>query len=222
MSNTPQQPPRSWGGTSKTIAFWVLVLLVPVAFIQFSNARADARVELNVSQYEQQLDANNVAAINISSDRHVNGDFRQKVAVDGHSGKKFHVLLPGPLTERERDQLRANKVVVASSEAGQSFGTLLIAWLPVILIIAIWIFIFRQMQAGCLDTCSQRCIAGRMARTSRNSAMASKVAEIGRVRNTVASPRAISMARRRFSSISGPRMKPRIIGAGSQPSFTQM
>ena len=148
MSNTPQKPPRNLSSTSKTIAFWVLVLLVPVAFIQFSNARADARVELNVSQYEQQLDANNVAAINISSDRHVNGDFRQKVAVDGHSGKKFHVLLPGPLTERERDQLRANKVVVASSEAGQSFGTLLIAWLPVILIIAIWIFIFRQMQAG--------------------------------------------------------------------------
>jgi cell division protease FtsH len=148
MSNTPQKPPRNWGGTSKTIAFWVLVLLVPVAFIQFTSARNDARVELNVSQYEQQLDANNVAAINIAADRHVNGDFRQKVSVDGRAGKKFHVLLPGPLTERERDQLRANKVVVSSSEAGQSIGSLLVAWLPVIMIIAIWIFIFRQMQAG--------------------------------------------------------------------------
>ena len=48
---------RNWGGTSKTIAFWVLVILVPVAFIQFTSARNDARVELNVSQYEQQLDA---------------------------------------------------------------------------------------------------------------------------------------------------------------------
>ena len=148
MSNTPQKPPRNLGSTSKTLAFWVLVLLVPVAFFQFSNARSDARVELNVSQYEQQLDANNVSAVNISSDRHVNGDFRQKVAVDGHSGKKFHVLLPGPLTERERDQLRTNKVVVSSSEAGQSFGSLLLAWLPVLMIVAIWIFFFRQMQAG--------------------------------------------------------------------------
>jgi cell division protease FtsH len=148
MSNTPQKPPRNLGSTSKTLAFWVLVLLVPVAFFQFSNARSDARVELNVSQYEQQLDANNVSAVNISSDRHVNGDFRQKVAVDGHSGKKFHVLLPGPLTERERDQLRTNKVVVSSSEAGQSFGSLLLAWLPVLMIVAIWIFFVRQMQAG--------------------------------------------------------------------------
>jgi cell division protease FtsH len=148
MSNTPQKPPRNLGGTSKTLAFWVLVLLVPVAFIQFSSARNDARVELNVSQYEQQLDANNVSAVNISSDRHVNGDFREKVAIDGHSGQKFHVLLPGPLTERERDQLRTNKVVVSSSEAGQSFGSLLLAWLPVLMIVAIWIFFFRQMQAG--------------------------------------------------------------------------
>ena len=60
MSNTPQKPPRNLGSTSKTLAFWVLVLLVPVAFIQFSSARNEARVELNVSQYEQQLDANNV------------------------------------------------------------------------------------------------------------------------------------------------------------------
>ncbi len=148
MSNSPQKPPRSWGGTSKTIAFWVLVLLVPVAFIQFTSARNDARVELNVSQYEQQLEANNVSAINIAADRHVNGDFRQKVAVEGRSAKKFHVLLPGPLTEKDRDQLRANKVVVTASEAGQSFGSMLVAWLPVIMIIAIWIFIFRQMQAG--------------------------------------------------------------------------
>ena len=34
--------------------------------------------------------------------------------------------------------------------------------------------------------------------------------------NTNGSPRDSSIARRRFSSISGPRMKPRISGAGSQ------
>ncbi len=38
---------------------------------------------------------------------------------------------------------------------------------------------------------------------------------------THGSPRESSIARRRFSSIKGPRMKPRISGAGSQPSLTQ-
>ena len=38
--------------------------------------------------------------------------------------------------------------------------------------------------------------------------------------NTDGSPRESSIARRRFSSIIGPRMKPRISGAGSHSSLT--
>ena len=51
-------------------------------------------------------------------------------------------------------------------------------------------------------------------------AVLSKTAEIGRVKNTVTSPRAISMARRRFSSISGPSTKPSSKGAGSKSCLT--
>ena len=51
-------------------------------------------------------------------------------------------------------------------------------------------------------------------------AVLSKTAEIGRVKNTVASPRAINMARRRFSSISGPSTKPSSKGAGSKSCLT--
>jgi cell division protease FtsH len=41
MSNPPPNKPGNWGRLSKTLAFWILVLLVPVAFIQFSSARTD-------------------------------------------------------------------------------------------------------------------------------------------------------------------------------------
>src|SRR5207244_3156752 len=46
-------------------------------------------------------------------------------------------------------------------------------------------------------------IIGRAAITNSPTATAISPAEIGRVRNTVTSPRAISIARRRFSSMSG-------------------
>jgi hypothetical protein len=39
------------------------------------------------------------------------------------------------------------------------------------------------------------------------------------VKNTVGSPREVSSARRRFSSIIGPSTKPSSIGAGLQSSF---
>src|SRR5712692_10409599 len=57
---------------------------------------------------------------------------------------------------------------------------------------------------------------------SRRPAMRSMVRLIGRWKNTSGSPRDKSIARRRFSAMSGPRMKPRISGAGSHSSFTKM
>src|SRR6185295_14835398 len=52
-----------------------------------------------------------------------------------------------------------------------------------------------------------------------NAASASKVALIGRCKKTIGSPRDSSMARRRYSSIRGPRIYANNIGAGSAPSL---
>ena len=64
--------------------------------------------------------------------------------------------------------------------------------------------------------------AGSSTMISINKPAASKPADNGRVTNTLQSPRDSSSARRRFSSIIGPRMKPSSRGAGSQPSFTNV
>ena len=55
--------------------------------------------------------------------------------------------------------------------------------------------------------------------TSSASDISSSSALIGRSTNTIGSPRERYMARRKFSSISGPRMKPRMNGAGSAPTL---
>src|SRR5215510_4028398 len=65
-------------------------------------------------------------------------------------------------------------------------------------------------------------IAGRATITSRIAEAIMKPRLIGFWKNTNGSPRERSIARRRFSSIRGPRMKPRIIGAGSHSSLTQI
>src|SRR5438445_7730375 len=51
------------------------------------------------------------------------------------------------------------------------------------------------------------------------TASPSKVALIGRWTNTHGFPRESNIARRRYSSINGPRMKASSMGAGSQPSL---
>src|ERR1700694_3131146 len=57
---------------------------------------------------------------------------------------------------------------------------------------------------------------GSSASTSRNAAVAISTADSGRGKKNVASPREISSARRRFSSISGPSTIPSSNGAGSK------
>ena len=40
MPPTPQKKGTNWGRWSKTLSFWILVILIPVAFIQFSSVRS--------------------------------------------------------------------------------------------------------------------------------------------------------------------------------------
>ena len=47
MPPTPPKKPFNLGRFSKTLSFWILVILIPVAFIQFSSSRADSASEIN-------------------------------------------------------------------------------------------------------------------------------------------------------------------------------
>ena len=42
----------NWGRFSKTLSFWVLVILIPVALIQLSGLAAESAPEINYTQYE--------------------------------------------------------------------------------------------------------------------------------------------------------------------------
>src|ERR1043166_3936404 len=66
-----------------------------------------------------------------------------------------------------------------------------------------------------------RFTAGSTRITSSATDIASSSALIGRSTNTIGLPRDRYIARRKFSSISGPRMNPRMNGAGSAPTLTK-
>src|SRR5581483_1427277 len=85
----------------------------------------------------------------------------------------------------------------------------------------------RLRRPGSAPPQSSTNTSSRFLRIAGSATMTSRIADatmnprlIGLVKNTSGSPRESSMARLRFSSISGPRMKPRIIGAGSHSSLT--
>jgi cell division protease FtsH len=148
MPNKTPKKPTNWGKVSKQLSFWVFVILVPVAIIQFSGKGSEAAPEISYSQYDQELQKNNVDKVTIQAGRLLMGEFKQKVAVKGHYVQKFKSLLPTENSSDEVARLRDHGVQIQAEDARPSFTTILISLFPYLLIFGIWFFLFRSMQAG--------------------------------------------------------------------------
>ncbi|HEX2692567.1 MAG TPA: ATP-dependent zinc metalloprotease FtsH [Gemmatimonadaceae bacterium] len=148
MPNKTPKKPTNWGKVSKQLSFWVFVILVPVAIIQFSGKGSEAAPEISYSQYDQELQKNNVDKVTIQAGRLLMGEFKQKVPVKGHYVQKFKSLLPTENSSDEVARLREHGVQIQAEDARPSFTTILISLFPYLLIFGIWFFLFRSMQAG--------------------------------------------------------------------------
>jgi len=148
MPPTPPKKPFNLGRFSKTLSFWILVILIPVAFIQFSSSRSDAASEINYSLYDAELQRDNLREVKIQAGSRIIGQFKQPVIVNNREARRFTVKLPMENNPSELERLRAKNVTIIGTDARPSFGTLLFNFLPYFLLIGFWIFLFKQMQAG--------------------------------------------------------------------------
>ncbi|HEY8831152.1 MAG TPA: ATP-dependent zinc metalloprotease FtsH [Gemmatimonadaceae bacterium] len=148
MPNKNPKKPTNWSKVSKQLSFWVFVILVPVAIIQFSGKGSDATPEISYSQYDDQLQHNNVDKVTVQAGRMVTGDFKQKINVKGRQVQKFRTLLPTENSSDEITRLRDHGVQIQAEDARPSLTTILISLFPYLLIFGIWFFLFRSMQAG--------------------------------------------------------------------------
>ncbi len=147
--NKNPKKPTNWSKVSKQLSFWVFVILVPVAIIQFSGKGSDAAPEIPYTpSYDEQLQRNNIDKVTIQAGRLLTGEFKQKVPIKGRLVSKFKVLLPTENSSDEVARLRQHNVQIQAEDARPSFTTILISLFPYLLIVGIWFFLFRSMQAG--------------------------------------------------------------------------
>ena len=148
MPNKNPKKPTNWSKVSKQLSFWVFVILVPVAIIQFSGKGADAAPEISYSEYSQQLQHDNIDKVTIQGGRALTGEFKQKTPVKGRLVSKFKALLPMENSSEDLKQLVAHGVQIQAEEPRTSMIALLVGLFPYLLIFGIWFFLFRSMQAG--------------------------------------------------------------------------
>jgi cell division protease FtsH len=148
MPNKNPKKPTDWSRRSKQLSFWVFVILVPVAIIQFSAKGADAAPEISYTEYTGQLQRDNIDKVTIQGGRALMGDFKNKISVKARLVQKFKVLLPMENSADDLKQLVAHGVQIQAEEPRTSMTSLLIGLFPYLLIFGIWFFLFRSMQAG--------------------------------------------------------------------------
>jgi cell division protease FtsH len=127
----------------RNFALWGLIALLLIALFQMfqSPSGQGATTEVAYSKFLEAVDKNRVKSVTISGDR-ISGAY-----TDSATGFTTYAPQDPELVKR----LEAKNIEITAKPAtdGRSgFMGMLINWLPLIVIIGIWIFIMRQMQSG--------------------------------------------------------------------------
>ncbi len=136
--------------TAKNVFLWIVIVVAVVVLWNFLNSFKNTNIEqISYSEFSQKLEKNLLASsrtnpIIITGNR-VEGTF-----VQGGKEGRFSVIIPKGAESDVANLLieKGLEVSIAEDEQGSWFYTALTAWFPIILFVAFWIFLMRQMQSG--------------------------------------------------------------------------
>ncbi len=148
----PRREPPRYGRATKTMAFWaVLILLFLVVFHTVYNDQG-REVQIIYTEFLGQVAEGNIKQIKII-DQEVRGELLSPAMTEfqgvSQAYTRFRVILPPNEEGLTQRILAANPGArVSVGLPGTNWTQILFAWLPILLILGIWIFIMRQMQSG--------------------------------------------------------------------------
>src|SRR5467141_999824 len=149
MANRLPPPPRefNWARMLRTLSFWALLIVGTIALVQLASSRRREEAEISISQFTEELNAGNIASVEIS-EKKVRGAFQRPVVVKRQTVERFTLMLAADPDNAWIQTLMTKRVDVRAREPGQSFGVVLLTFLPYLLIFGLVIFMLRQMQQG--------------------------------------------------------------------------
>jgi len=127
-------------GNARNIAFWVvLFLLILALFNLFSGGQSTMSSRtISYSDFVQKVNDGDVASVTLDG---------EKVLFRGSDGKDYVTIKPQG--EQITDRLLNKHIAVTARPQEQSgFTTLLMTFLPFILLIGVWIYFMNRMQGG--------------------------------------------------------------------------
>ena len=124
----------------KNLALWLVIGIVLIALFNMFNQPLTPQSEVVFSDFMDQVEQGQVNEVVISGDN-ISGKY-----VDG---KLFQTTAPPKDPDLIKSLREKNvRIVVVAPEQTSWYMSILISWFPMLLLLGIWIFFMRQMQAG--------------------------------------------------------------------------
>jgi cell division protease FtsH len=125
----------------KNIALWLLITLVMIFLFNYFNSvdHARGKATLNYSHFIDLVKADKIIKVTLQGDE-ISGEM-----ADGKAFKSYAPSDPDLVKV-----LQSKKVEITAKPKDDSpwYTTLLISWLPMLVLVGVWVFFMRQMQAG--------------------------------------------------------------------------
>lgn len=123
----------------KNLALWLVISLLMIMLFNMMTQRESEQKQINYTEFLTAVDSGKVSNVTIQGTQ-INGAYQD--------GGKFQTNAP-PDMELIPELKKKGIVIEAKPVDDQGFWfTLLVSWGPILLLIAVWIFFMRQMQAG--------------------------------------------------------------------------
>ena len=127
----------------RNFALWAIIALMLIALFNMFRGPTEQTTsrEVSYTQFMQDVSNGRVQSVTIQGER--------IVGTYSDTQTRFQTVTPGDPNLISRLEDRGVEIRARPDSEGQSsFGSVLLSWLPMIIILGVWIFFMRQMQGG--------------------------------------------------------------------------
>jgi cell division protease FtsH len=142
------EPGGRWARMSRSLAFWALIILVPLIIIQLLGSGRRNVQELTYTELLHELEQGNVLKVSVIDGKEIEGELRAPIGSAGQTTREFWTQLPVWHSEDLLKRLEDSGVTIGAEAARPNWWGLLAGALPWIFLFGLMLFWLRQMQAG--------------------------------------------------------------------------
>ncbi len=124
---------------SKNLTLWLVISLMMILLFQIFKKETTETGQVSYSEFLNMVEEGEVSQVTIQGDR---------ISGTSNQGRFFKTFAPKDLELIKILRNKKIEITARPDETSPWYMTILVSWFPMLLLIGVWIFFMRQMQAG--------------------------------------------------------------------------